>query len=126
MIHPLEGCLSITVYTSAVVQYSLVQMNGLESRDSKVVLMAWRVSSSNLRRSGLTEGNFEVQILAVSFSCILRSSCANLSLTEALCPLVVKASMKYLTAWTMFNPLTSRSNLILTVDHSILMLVERI
>ena len=119
MIHPLEGCLSITVYTSAVVQYSLVQINGLESRDSKVVLMAWRVSSSNLRRSGLPEGNFEVQILAVAFSCILRSSCANLSLTEALCPLVVKASMEYWTAWTMFNPLTSRSNLKFSLQSTI-------
>lgn len=102
MIHPLEGCLSITVYTSAVVQYSLVQINGLESRDSKVVLMAWRVSSSNLRRSGLPEGNFEVQILAVAFSCILRSSYTKnyLSLTEAL---VVKASMAFWTAWTIFK-----------------------
>ena len=102
MIHPLEGCLSITVYTSAVVQYSLVQINGLESRDSKVVLMAWRVSSSNLRRSGLPEGNFEVQILAVAFSCILRSSYTKnyLSLTEAL---VVKASMAFRTAWTIFK-----------------------
>ena len=102
MIHPLEGCLSITVYTSAVVQYSLVQINGLESWDSKVVLMAWRVSSSNLRRSGLPEGNFEVQILAVAFSCILRSSYTKnyLSLTEAL---VVKASMPFWTAWTIFK-----------------------
>ena len=102
MIHPLEGCLSITVYTSAVVQYSLVQINGLESRDSKVVLMAWRVSSSNLRSSGLPEGNFEVQILAVAFSCILRSSYTKnyLSLTEAL---VVKASMAFWTAWTIFK-----------------------
>ena len=72
-----------------------------------------------LRRSGLTEGNFEVQILAVAFSCILRSSCANLSLTEALCPLVVKASMEYWTAWTIFNPLTSRSNLKFSLQSTI-------
>ena len=72
-----------------------------------------------LRRSGLTEGNFEVQILAVAFSCILRSSYANLSLTEALCPLVVKASMEYWTAWTIFNPLTPKSNLKFSLQSTI-------